>query len=167
MKRYFLSSFLISVLLSGSSNDIDSFSDESFSIIAATLSDSTAYKRLGYMCDVFGPRLSGTKNLENAIKWIIKEMKKDGISNVRGDRVKVPVWIRGDESIELIRPHKKRLNALGIGGSVSTPKGGIKGEVIVVNDYIDLKKNNLDVKGKIVLLNPPLTSYEQSLLYNY
>ena len=71
------------------------------------MSDSTAYKRLGYMCDVFGPRLSGTKNLENAIKWIIKEMKKDGISNVRGDRVRVPVWIRGDESIELIKPYEK------------------------------------------------------------
>ena len=167
MKRYFFSSFLISILLSDSLKDVDSYSDESFSIIAATLSDSTAYKRLGYMCDVFGPRLSGTKNLDNAIKWIIKEMKKDGISNVRGDRVRVPVWIRGDESIELIKPYEKKLNTLGIGGSVSTPKGGIKGEVVVVNDYTDLKKNNLDVKGKIVLLNSPPRSYEQSLSYNY
>ncbi len=167
MKRYFFPSFLISILLSDSIKDVDSYSDESFSIIAATLSDSTAYKRLGYMCDVFGPRFSGTKNLESAIKWIIKEMKKDGISNVRGDRVRVPVWIRGNESIDLIKPYKKKLNTLGIGGSVSTPKGGIKGEVVVVNDYIDLKKNDLDVKGKIVLLNSPLTSYKQNLLYNY
>ena len=83
-----------------------------------------------------------TKNLEKAIKWIIREMKKDGISNVRGDRVRVPVWIRGDESIELIKPYKKKLNTMGIGGSVSTPKGGIKGEVIVVNDYKDLKKTS-------------------------
>lgn len=167
MKRYFFPSFLISILLSDSLKDVDSYSDESFSIIAATLSDSTAYKRLGYMCDVFGPRFTGTKNLESAIKWIIKEMKKDGISNVRGDRVRVPVWIRGNESIDLIKPYNKKLNTLGIGGSVSTPKGGIKGEVVVVNDYIDIKKNNLDVKGKIVLLNSPLTSYKQSLLYNY
>ena len=143
MKRYFFLIFLISFLLSDSLKDVDSYSDESFSIIAATLSDSTAYKRLGYMCDVFGPRLSGTKNLENAIKWIIKEMKKDGISNVRGDRVRVPVWIRGDESIKLIKPYEKKLNTLGIGGSVSTPKGGIKGEVVVVNDYIDIKKVNI------------------------
>ncbi len=167
MKRYFFSFFLISILLSGSVKDIDFYSDESFSIIAATLSDSTAYKRLGYMCDVFGHRLSGSKNLEDAIRWIIKEMKKDGISNVRGDKVKVPVWIRGDESIELIKPYKKKLNALGMGGSVSTPKGGIKGQVVVINDLKDLKKTNFDVKGKVVLFNPHLISYKQSLTYNH
>ena len=74
------------------------------------------------MCDVFGPRLSGTKNLENAIKWIIKEMKKDGISNVRGDRVKVPVWIRGDESIELIKPYKKKIECIGNRWKCFNPK---------------------------------------------
>ena len=37
---------------------------------------------------------------------------------------------------------------LGIGGSISTPKGGIKGEVVVVKNNKELKKKNLDVKGK-------------------
>ena len=86
-----------------------------------------AYNRLAYLCDMFGPRLSGSKNLEKAIDWIIKEMKKDGLSNVRGERVKVPAWIRGAESMKILLPFERSIRVLGIGGSVSTPKGGIRG----------------------------------------
>ena len=53
-------------------------------IIRSLGTDSLGYKRLAYLCDMFGPRLSGSKNLEKAIDWIIKEMKNDGLSNVRG-----------------------------------------------------------------------------------
>ena len=69
------------------------YSDISLRIISEALSDSTAYQRLAYLCDSFGPRLSGSKNLENSINWIIDEMKKDGFDRVEGQRVKVPTWI--------------------------------------------------------------------------
>ena len=91
----------------------DDYADVSLNIIAKALTDSTAYNRLGYMCDTFGPRLSGSKNLEKAINWIQKEMKKDGFSTVQGERVKVPVWIRGDESVTLLKPFYKELSILG------------------------------------------------------
>ncbi len=52
------------------------YSDISFSITAKALSDSTAFNRLAYMCDVFGPRLSGSRNLEKATDWIISEIEK-------------------------------------------------------------------------------------------
>ena len=71
--------------------------------------DSLAYNRLAYLCDMFGPRLSASKNLEKAIDWIIKEMKKDGFSNVRGERVKVPAWIRGSESLKILVPFELSL----------------------------------------------------------
>ena len=60
--------------------------ETSLKIISKSLTDSTAYDRLGYMCDTFGPRLSGSKNLENAINWILKEMNSDGLENVRGEK---------------------------------------------------------------------------------
>ena len=43
----------------------DDYADVSLNIIAKALTDSTAYNRLGYMCDTFGPRLSGSKNLRS------------------------------------------------------------------------------------------------------
>ena len=104
--------------------NINDYQNITFAITAEVFSDSTAFNRLAYLCDVFGPRLSGSKNLEKATDWIISEMKKDGIKNVKGQRVKVPTWIRGQESAMLIRPFKRKLSMLGLGGSVSTPRKG-------------------------------------------
>ena len=141
--------------------------DTSLKIISKSLTDSTAYNRLGYMCDTFGPRLSGSKNLENAINWILKEMKSDGLENVRGEKVAVPTWIRGKESATLLSPFKKELSMLGLGGSIATPRGGLKAEVIVVNDWDELESRSNEVPGKIVLFNAPFTSYGETVAYRY
>ena len=141
--------------------------DTSLKIISKSLTDSTAYNRLGYMCDTFGPRLSGSKNLENAINWILKEMNSDGLENVRGEKVAVPTWIRGKESATLLSPFKKELSMLGLGGSIATPRGGLKAEVIVVNDWNELESRSNEVPGKIVLFNAPFTSYGETVAYRY
>lgn len=145
----------------------DKYVDTSLRIIAEALTDSTAYNRLAFLCDKFGPRLSGSPNLENAINWIIKEMKKDSLSNVKGERVKIPVWKRGEESLKLLKPHDRELRMLGLGGSVSTPKGGIVGDLLVVDDFEDLKKNTHKVQGKIVLFNCEFKTYGETVSYRY
>ncbi len=136
-------------------------------IIQNTLYDSTAYKRLAHLCDSFGPRLSGSKNLENSINWILKEMRKDDFENIQGQRVKVPVWIRGNESVTLIHPFNKKLSMLGLGGSIGTPKSGIIGDVVVVNNYEELEKISNKIRGKIVLFNVPFTTYGETVNYRY
>jgi len=157
--------FSLSLMLGNSI--IDRYTDASLSIISKALSDSTAYNRLSYLCDTFGPRLSGSKNLENAINWILKEMKKDGLVHVQGERVKVPAWIRGEESITLLKPFKKDLTMLGLGGSISTPKAGIVAEVMVVDDFKELEARSKKVKGKIILFNVPFETYGQTVNYRY
>ena len=66
-------------------------------------------------------------------------MKQDGLENVNGQRVKVPTWVRGNESAMLIKPFKRNLSMLGLGGSIATSKKGITSEVIVVNNFDELK----------------------------
>ena len=56
-------------------------------IIDRAMSDSQGYDRLGEMLDTFGPRLSGSTNLEKTLDWIIDEMNKDGLDNVHGEEV--------------------------------------------------------------------------------
>ncbi|MEC7736310.1 MAG: M20/M25/M40 family metallo-hydrolase, partial [Candidatus Neomarinimicrobiota bacterium] len=157
--------FSLSFILGNSIKD--RYTDASLSIISKALSDSTAYNRLAYLCDTFGPRLSGSKNLENAINWILKEMKKDGLVHVQGERVKVPAWIRGKESITLLKPFKKDLTMLGLGGSIATPRAGIVAEVMVVDDFKELEDRSKKAKGKIVLFNAPFVSYGQTVSYRY
>jgi carboxypeptidase Q len=135
------------------------------SLILAATRDSAAYVRLGNLVDGFGNRLSGSASLEAAIDWILKEMKQDGLENVRGERVMVPHWVRGEESAELIQPRRARLKMLGLGGSVATPTSGIAAPVLVVTSFDDLNQRAADAKGKIVLWDVPFTEYRETVRY--
>ena len=134
-------------------------------IIDAALADSTAYRRLGEMTDRFGPRLSGTDNLERALDWALAEMKRDGLANVRGEPVMVPHWVRGNEYAELASPRPRRLPMLGLGGSIATPREGITAEVLVVTSFDELKARAAEAKGKIVLYDVAFQSYGQAVAY--
>ena len=136
-------------------------------IIDKAMSDSQGYDRLGEMLDTFGPRFSGSTNLEKSLEWIIDEMKKDGLENVHGEEVMVPKWIRGKESAVMTAPWKKDLAVLGLGGSVGTGSKGLSGEVFVVNSFDDLNARAGEAKGKIVLYNVPFTTYGETVQYRY
>jgi len=135
-------------------------------IIAAALGDSAAWKRMAELTDTFGPRLSGTPALEQALDWVLAEMKKDGLANVRGEPVMVPHWVRGAESAELVTPtRRKSLTILGLGGTVGTPPNGITAPVVVLSSFDELTRRAADVKGKIVLFDVPFTSYGETVMY--
>ncbi|GIV62590.1 MAG: aminopeptidase [Rhodothermaceae bacterium] len=134
-------------------------------IIDAALDDSAAFDRLAYLVDTFGPRFSGTQNLEDAIDWVLAEMAKDGLENVRGEPVMVPRWVRGRESLTLLAPHVRELQILGLGGSVATPPEGIEAEVLVVGSFDELRARAAEAVGKIVLYNVPFTTYGETVRY--
>jgi carboxypeptidase Q len=134
-------------------------------MIDAALTNEDAWDRLGYLVDTFGPRFSGTENLENAIDWILEEMRSDGLENVRGEEVMVPRWIRGKESLQLLEPHIGELEVLGLGGSIGTPDSGIEAEVLVVNSFDDLAARSDEAEGRIVLYNVPFTTYGETVEY--
>ena len=136
-------------------------------LIDKAMADSQGYDRLGEMLDTFGPRFTGSTNLEKALKWIIDEMKKDGLDNVHGEEVLVPKWIRGKESAQMTAPWKKDLAILGLGGSIGTGAKGISGEVFVVDSFDDLKARASEAKGKIILYNAPFKSYGETVQYRY
>ncbi len=134
-------------------------------IIDAALSDSGAYRRLAVLTDRFGPRFSGTDNLERAIDWILDQMRTDGLESVRGEPVMVPRWVRGEESAELLEPRRRRLPMLGLGGSIGTPAQGIMAPVLVVQSFDDLSRRAAEARGKIVLFNVPFTNYGETVRY--
>jgi carboxypeptidase Q len=134
-------------------------------LIHAATRDSAAYLRLGNLVDGFGHRLSGSASLEAAIDWVLAQMKSDGLENVRGERVLVPHWVRGEESAELVKPRPARLHMLGLGGSIATPAGGITAPVLVVTSFDDLRRRAADAAGKIVLFDVPFTTYPETVKY--
>ncbi len=129
-------------------------------IIAAAQADSSAaWNRIAELTDRSGPRLSGSVALEQAIAWTAAAMTKDGLDNVRTEKVMVPHWVRGVESLELITPRKQRIPMLGLGGSIATPLVGITAEVMVVSSFEDLTARTSEAKGKIVLYDAEWRDY--------
>ncbi len=130
---------------------------------SAALDSNLAWDRLAEMCDTFGPRFSGSKNLEEAIEWIAQTLKHDGFTSVSTQDVSVPNWKRGKEFAEQLEPSYKKLPMLGLGGSIATPTEGLIGEVLVVSSFEDLKNKAHVAKGKFVLFNIPFTSYRETV----
>ena len=144
---------------------IASYRDPAARLITEAQSSAFAWERLAFLGDTFGHRLSGSDALENAIKWAVSEMKKDGLDNVRAEPVKVPHWVRGQESFEITAPFRSSLVMLGLGNSVGTPAEGVEAEVLVVRSFDELDEAGSSVRGKIVLFNVPFTSYSDTVQY--
>ncbi|MDH5589208.1 MAG: peptidase M28 family protein, partial [Gemmatimonadota bacterium] len=134
-------------------------------LIAAATADHAAYERLAELVDRFGHRLSGSASLEQALDWILEEMKTDGLENVRGEPVMVPHWVRGEESLTLTSPRARTLPMLGLGGSIGTPAGGIRAQVLVVGSREELEARADEARGRIVVFDVPFTNYGETVQY--
>ena len=125
----------------------------------AALESDYAYRVTRYLSNNIGPRLSGSPQSEEAIKYVAAEMKKLGLT-VKLQEIMVPHWVRGEEQAELVRfpgmapGTTQRLSITALGGSTATPAEGITAEVVLVNDFEELASlGRSRVEGKIVFFN--------------
>jgi Iap family predicted aminopeptidase len=168
MRRYAVLVPAFAALCFAADNKIDTsrYQDTANKLIDAALADEAGLNRLEYLCYRIGNRLSGSPSLEQAIAWGAEEMKKAGLANVRTIPVKVPHWVRGRESAEMVEPLQKPLFMLGLGGSVATPVDGITADVVAVSSFDELEKlGKRGVEGRIVLYDAPFVSYDQTVTY--
>ena len=143
----------------------DAYRDPASRLIGEAMSNRFAWERLAELGDTFGHRLSGSQALEEAIRWAVQEMKKDGLENVHTEPVKVPHWVRGQESAEVTAPRRHAMAMLGLGNSIGTPAEGVEAEVLVVRTFQELDAARDRVKGRIVLFNAPFTAYGETVAY--
>lgn len=157
----------LAMLTKAASADIQKqYGETSQKIIAAALEDNDGLRRLEYLCDRIGNRLSGSASLERAIEWSANEMRQVGLENVSTPAVKVPHWVRGKESATMLAPIEKPLTMTGLGMSTATPPEGITAEVVAVSDFDQLTALGREkVAGKIVLFNPRWEGYGRTVKY--
>ena len=144
---------------------IDAYRDPVARVIAAATADQFAWNRLALLTDTFGHRLSGSQALEDAIAWAVATMKADGFDQVWTDPVKVPKWVRGAESLDLVAPRAHRIPMLGLGMSVGTPRDGIEADLLVVSSFAELERRSAEARGRVVLFNAPYRGYGQTVAY--
>ena len=135
-------------------------------MLEAARSDGAGWRKLTYLCDRIGHRLSGSRGLERAIEWAAQEMRREGLENVQTPLVKVPNWVRGEESAVQLEPLEVPLAMLGLGMSVGTPKEGVTAEVVAVSSFEELDQLGADrVRGRIVLFAVPWQGYGRTVRY--
>jgi hypothetical protein len=123
-----------------------------------------AYQRLADMTDLIGPRLSGSAGAAASVTQVAEAMRQLG-ARVTLEPVKVPHWVRGAETGELVqytgRPAgvTQRVVLTALGGSGATPASGMSAPVIVVRDFDELKARAAEVKGAIVLFDVPFNQH--------
>jgi carboxypeptidase Q len=144
---------------------LDVYREPAARLVGEALSGRFAWERLALISDTFGNRLSGSQSLEDTIQWAAQEMKKDGLENVHTEPVKVPHWVRGQESAEITAPRRQPLVMLGLGNSVGTPPEGIEAEIVIVHSFEELDAARDRIKGRIVLFNVPFTTYGETVIF--
>jgi carboxypeptidase Q len=144
---------------------LEAYRDPARRITDESRSSTFAWDRLAELGDTFGSRLSGSENLDAAIKWAADQMRQDGLENVRLDPVKVPHWVRGAENLEIIAPGRHPLVILGLGNSIGTPPDGVLADLLVVRSFQELEASGDLAKGRIVLFNVPFTTYGETVVY--
>ena len=155
------------------------------SIIAALLppggvseASSTAWQRLAYVCDSFGPRLSGSAALEATLDYVRDTAKNTDGLVVTEMATTVPKWVRGEESASWTTTNlpgaqrTKKLHMVGLGMSIGTGGAPITGPGFVVygatpaEAQATLAANCSYVQslgGAVVLFNVPFTTYGETV----
>lgn len=128
-------------------------------IKSAALTDDYAYRLVAHLTENIGPRPSGSAQAKAAVDYVAEELRKLGL-DVHLEEVKVPHWVRGAETAQLVEyagqapDATQKIVLTALGGSTSTPVDGITAEVVVVNNFDELRGLGHDkVAGKIVLFN--------------
>ena len=144
---------------------LDQYRDPAARLIGAAISDTFAWRRLAVLTDSIGNRLSGTPQLDRAIRWAAEEMKRDGLENVHTEKAMVPRWVRGAESAEIVEPAHHPIAMLGLGGSVATPADGVQADVLIVHSFEELDATAARARGRIVFFNVPYANYGETVRF--
>ncbi len=134
--------------------------------------NSQVMDTLGYLTDVYGPRLTASPEFRQAADWVVQRLQGYGLENVHLEKWG-PIarsWSLKQSSLELIEPRYAQLDAAALAWS-DTTKGPVTGEPLVTplnpngRQSQDPKKLEADLdqymatwkgklRGKIILTAP-------------
>ena len=117
------------------------------------LTNSQVMDHVGWMSDVYGPRLTGTPQMEEASKWAMKRFTEWGLANVHQERFAFGQgWKVERFSAHLVEPQVQPIIGFPRTYSPST-KGAVTADVVRVDirTEADLARYAGKLRGKIVL----------------
>jgi hypothetical protein len=99
---------------------------------------SLAYRIAQSLTTEVGPRLAGTPREAAARDWAVRWLKELKFTRVAVEPFTIKGWVREREEASIVSHGNQALAVTALGGSISTPKGGITAPVAYVASYEDL-----------------------------
>jgi hypothetical protein len=119
--------------------------------------NSEAMQMLNQITDVYGQRLTGSREYLKAANWISAEMKKIGLQKVHFENYCYDCrgWGIKSFNVEMTSPNYMKVSAYPLAMSKST-NGTVSGSIISITSFADMSKLKAEfsgkLKGKIILL---------------
>ena len=127
-------------------------------LIQRALNDSVGYAFVRDLTTEVGPRLAGSEAEERARTWATQELAELGFGNVRTEPFTIPYWSRRVDQASIVSPAPQAMVITALGGSTSTPPGGVEAEVIRFESMGELRAASADVvAGKIAFIDEKMT----------
>jgi hypothetical protein len=117
---------------------------------------SELIKNLEYLTTQIGPRLTGSKQMQQASDWSLKRFQDYGIEAHLESTEIAHSWTRGTETAEITSPIERHIAIHAEGWSRAT-RGDVSGNVvgIDVRQPADFERHKGNLKGTIVLAGRP------------
>ena len=129
-------------------------------IYDAALTEGQSYEWLNHLSNQIGGRLSGSVQAQLAVEYTRDQLDSLGLDRVWLQPVMVPKWVRGTPEFAYLETKPgitTNVPICALGGSVATPLGGLKANVIEVSGIEELAAIGRDkIEGKIVFYNRPM-----------
>ncbi|MFK8052801.1 MAG: M28 family peptidase [Woeseiaceae bacterium] len=136
----------------------ESVRDTVNSLIDGGLNDDVGYTFVRDMTTEVGPRLAGSEAEARARDWASRQLTDLGFSNIHVEPFEIPYWSRRIDRARIVSPAPQALVITALGGSTSTPKGGVEAEIVRFDDMRGLAAADPEtVKGKIVFIDEKMT----------
>lgn len=123
----------------------------------AAAGSDVAYDIVEGLTTEIGPRLAGSDAEAKAREWSAAMLRRQGFQNVRIETFTLPYWERVSERASIITANgSQRLVVVALGGSGSTPEGGVEAEIVRFASIAALTAAPAaSVRGKIVFIDEP------------
>ncbi|MEO1421236.1 MAG: M28 family peptidase, partial [Pseudomonadota bacterium] len=135
-------------------------------LIERGLSDDIGYGFVRDLTTEVGPRLAGSEAEQRARDWSVKKLEALGFEDIRVENFDIPYWSRLVDRASIVSPAPQALVVTALGGSTSTPEGGVEADVIRFESMAELRDADSDtVAGKIVFIDEKMARTQDGTGY--
>ena len=134
---------------------------------ASALASDRAWDIVESLVTEVGPRLAASAAEAHARDWAVAMLRANGFSNVHVEPFTVPFWDATVEQAFIVSPGGDRpMVAFALGGSPSTPPGGLEAEIVPVASMAALAAApDASVAGRIVFIDERMVRTQDGSSY--